>query len=223
MDGNEDEESRPRQHKINLPGGLGPEGGLVADKPARPPLAVEATDEAGVTEDVVVDGHGSGSEAIRIARGGLDDRSASVDRSADGSLDVAVSGSLPRKQRTELRTARLLVEHLYGAGAAWEPPVSSDEERKRTGAAEDGVDCVSRGPDGELRIQVTTPETKLWRELASVTGSEATRASSQGGSGCRGQAVAVRATQALTVGPVVRRRAIRGVGRRGRHLLGGSG
>jgi hypothetical protein len=127
---------------------------------------VEATDEVGVTDDVVVDGQGGGSEAIRIERGGPDLRSASVDRSAEGSVDVTISGSLPRKQLTELRTARLLVEHLNGAGAAWEPPVSCDDERRQTGAAEDGVDCVSCGPNGELRIQVTTPETQRWQELA---------------------------------------------------------
>jgi hypothetical protein len=163
-------ESRPggRHYEITLPSVVGTQAAVVADKPPTPAVTVSRSDvdEIHITEDAVVDGVGGNPpEAIRIAREGGGARSATVDRRADGSVSETIAGPPPRKRETEIRTARLLVERWNLDGGAWEPPISCDEERQRTGAPEDGIDCRSHGPDGDVLIQVTSPEVELWAPL----------------------------------------------------------
>jgi hypothetical protein len=154
-------------HELELSAGLTPQAGVVADKPPTPSTMVFKSDgdECHAVESAVVAGQGDGSEAIRIAREGGGDRSASADRHADGSLSETVGGPPPRKGQSEMRVAHLLVESLNRAGESWGSPISCDEERARRGRREDGVDCRCYGPNGTLQIQVTTPEIQLWAPL----------------------------------------------------------
>jgi hypothetical protein len=131
-----------RHYQMQIEAAVGVSGSLVADKP---PGA-------------------SGTEAVRVSRGD-DSRVASVDRPEDGSLSEEVLGTPPRRE-TEQRTAKLLVERLNADGGSWSEPRLMDEERNRTRAQEDGVDCESQDADGAtLKIQVTSPEAELQRLL----------------------------------------------------------
>ena len=79
-----------------------------------------------------------------------------------------VKGAPPRRE-TELRVGRILIQKLNAEGASWSEPESLDDERARTGAREDGADCLSHGPNGaELLIQVTAPETRMQQQLATA-------------------------------------------------------
>ncbi len=167
-----DDEGEPspesRRYAITLVTGVETGAGMVADKPPTPAMTVRKSDEdeGHATEDAVVDGQGGDPpEAIRIAYEGGGGRSASADRNASGSVAETIAGPPPRKGQSEIRVARKLIECWNHDGASWESPVSCDEERARTGAPEDGIDCWSHGPDGDLYIQVTTPEVELWSRL----------------------------------------------------------
>jgi hypothetical protein len=158
-----------RHFEMTLHATVETQGGLVADKPSAPVVTVAKADgdEAWSAEDAVIDGQGGDPpEAIRIARESGGARSVSADRRTDGSVAERVAGPPPRKGESEIRVARGLVERWNRDGGRWEPPISCDEERARTGTLEDGIDCRSHGPDGDLLIQVTGPEVALWALLA---------------------------------------------------------
>jgi hypothetical protein len=125
-------------------------------------INVEINDDIHVTESAVVKGSGDdGSELVRISRGGIDGRQASADLAADGNLDDEIHGHAPHKEASELRAAAALVTRLNEEGGQWSTP-------KQWEGPEEGVDCMAEGPNRELlRIQVTTPERKAWKQLAS--------------------------------------------------------
>jgi hypothetical protein len=93
-------------------------------------------------------------EAVRVIRGGSDPRVADADLSASGGLEDRIEGRASRKDDSELRVAQTLVEHLNADGAQW------GQVELRRGREDDG--------DQALRIQVTTPERAVWKQLASA-------------------------------------------------------
>ena len=107
---------------------------------------------------------GSDFESIRIARGEPDARAAAADLAADGGVIDRIEHRASKKEVSELRAARILVEHLNQRGGDWQPP------EMRAGS-EDGVDCVARSRDGNMlvRVQVTTPERDAWSQVARGT------------------------------------------------------
>jgi hypothetical protein len=103
----------------------------------------------------------TGDEAVRVIRGGSDPRVADANLSASRGLEDRIEGRASRKDDSELRAAQTLVEHLNADGAQW-----GQVELRR--GREDGVDAVAYDGGQALRIQVTTPERAVWKQLASA-------------------------------------------------------
>jgi hypothetical protein len=102
---------------------------------------------------------GSSGEAIRVARGSEDSRVAGADIDPVGELGDHIEGPASSKDRSELRAAMLLVEHLNACGDHWAPPTLYRGK-------EIGVDAVAGDGAERLQIQVTTPERSAWPLLA---------------------------------------------------------
>lgn len=167
--GDEPERQEPTHYAVELNATVGTEGSIVADKPPvtkviRVSDGGHGSDSASVVvydsdgghgndNNVVVDGYGE-SEAIRSRQSA---QSADVDRLGVGSIAEALAGRPPGREN-EIVVANRLVERLNRDGGQWGPAVAPPPP-------EGGVDCVSRGPEGLLEIQVTTPETEIWKDL----------------------------------------------------------
>lgn len=147
---------------------------------------VHAEDALTVTESAFVHRRGEdGSEGITLSRGGDDQRQSRADVSSSGGLTDEIHGAASHKSLSELRAAAVLVEHLNMNSAQWSAPEAWPDSEH-----EEGVDCVARGPQGELlKIQVTTPERSAWAQLAKVE-SIARQASAQEAVAALRQAIA---------------------------------
>jgi hypothetical protein len=121
-------------------------------------------DDGSVAEHFLLNGQAVDESVIRTDFfGRRTDAEASRSR---GLVDDIWGPPIADKGVRELRAATIFVAHLNANGDDWGPPTSSDELRRRTGAAEDGVDCFSDGADGRrLLMQVTTPEKHFQRLL----------------------------------------------------------
>jgi hypothetical protein len=134
---------------------------FVADKPSSAVWKLVAEKSHGAEGDLYGD-----TEAIRVVRGG-GGGSVISDRDHPRAVADVVVGMPTSGRSAELPVSQLLVERLNRDRGQWSSPVSCDSIRRRSGTPEDGVDCRSEGEGGTtLRIQVTTPETDLQRELA---------------------------------------------------------
>jgi hypothetical protein len=119
------------------------------------------SDGGTASEDAFVHKHGvTGTEGVRVERGGTDPRSASADIDAAGTVEDSIGERASPKERSELRAAQTLVQHLNARGSKWE------SAELRTGR-EDGVDCTAAGQHGaKLEMQMTTPERSAWPAIA---------------------------------------------------------
>lgn len=128
---------------------------------------VELNDGISVTESAFVSKATDDGETVGfvVSRGGDDPRAASTDLNDQGRLVSTNEGMASDKKKSELRTAQLFVQHLNSAGQQW-----SDVTAPPDGLPEEGVDAIAAGINGRmLKIQVTTPETAAWRQLARRT------------------------------------------------------
>lgn len=126
--------------------------------------SVEINEGISVTESAFVSKANLDGETVGfvVSRSGDDPRVAASDLDEDGRLVSRVERRASNKGASELRTAQLFVRRLNTMGAQW-----GEASAPADGSPEEGVDAIARDAAGhELKIQVTTPETRAWALLA---------------------------------------------------------
>ena len=99
------------------------------------------------------------TEAIRVVD--RQKRSSAANLSPDGTLSFTIAGASPQGESDVLDVCKTLVSKLNVMGGQWGEPA-------RPKGRETGIDCMVKGEEGTLNIQVTraVSDQSIWRQLS---------------------------------------------------------